>query len=163
MKQTTAHVLTLLLLLALLPLAAGAQHRGIIASAESGLPLRDCIVYANTGETDTTQWTGEYALSSNFTSVTIVKSDFLSYTLERSEMTDTLYLLPKFNTLAEVTVWGRHRPISKSAISSWQPSFIPNTPATGGIGGLNILGIFEPRHGLSKKQQEKHDEVIHGY
>lgn len=161
-KMQTVRPLTTLAFL-LLGLTAQAQRKGVIASAETGLPLRDCTIYTNNGQSYTTLWTGEYDITMPFQSVTIVKPNYMSYTLELSEMADTIYLLPRFNTLAEVTVWGKRRRFSKNAVSSWQPSYVPNTPATGGVGGLDILGIFEPKRGMSSKDKEKHEQVIREY
>lgn len=139
---------------------ASAQHHGIIANAETGVPLRDATIYTDRGETAVTDWQGAYAIDSTFLSATIVKSDFVSLTVEAAEMGDTLYLLPKFNTLAEVVVWGKRR-FSPNAVKSWQPSFVP-APSPG-IGGLDILGLFYRKRPMSKSDVEKHNEIMREY
>lgn len=143
--------------------ASTAQKRGVVANAETGVPMRDVAVYANTGKSATTDWRGVYLLPEEFQSVTIVKKDFVSLTLNATELTDTVYLLPRFNTLAEVVVWGKRRNFCKEAVSGWQPSFLPNLPVTGGIGGLDILGLFRKKRPMSEKLLQKHREIMREY
>lgn len=154
-------IFTTALLLSSLPVAA--QRHGVIANAETGVPLRDVAVYTNAGTTAVTDWRGEYRILVPFTSATIVKPDFVSLTVDAAEMTDTLYLLPRLNSLAEVVVWGKRRRYDPNAVSSWQPSFVPNTPATGGIGGLDIIGLFYKKRPMSTKDLEKHREIMREY
>lgn len=139
---------------------AGAQRRGVVANAETGVPLRDATIYTDRGNAYTTDWQGCFAIDSTFLSATIVKADFVSLTVEAAEMADTLYLLPKFNTLAEVVVWGKRR-FSPNAVKSWQPSYVP--APTSGIGGLDILGLFYRKRPMSQKEVEKHNEIMREY
>lgn len=133
----------------------------VVGNAETGVPMREVAIYTNTGKTYTTNWRGEAAIMSPFKSATIVKADFVSLTLDFSEMSDTIWLLPRFNTLSEVVVWGKGRMINKHATRSWEPSFLP--APTGGIGGLDILGLFTRKRAMNKRQVEKHKEVMREY
>lgn len=142
-------------------LCAAAQVRGVVANAETGVPLRGVAVYTNTGRSYTSDWRGQFAIDTTFTSATLVKADFVSLTVEARELLDTLYLLPRFNSLAEVTVWGKRRRFSPDAVRSWQPSFVP--PATGGIGGLDILGLFRRKRPMSKEEVQKHKQIMEEY
>lgn len=142
-------------------LTAGAQLHGVVANAETGVPLRDATVYTNNAQTVRSNWRGEFEIARPFTSATIVCPDFVSLTVEVAEMTDTLFLLPRFNTLAEVVVWGKRRRVPRNAVSGWQPSYVPN--GEGGIGGLDILGLFRRKRPMSSKEVEKHNEVMREY
>lgn len=150
---------TLLVLLA--SMTARAQIHGVIASAETGVPLRNVTIYTNTAKTVKTNWRGEYEIPSTFSSVTIVKKDYVSLTLNLSEMSDTLYLLPKFNSLSEVVVWGKRRSINPNALKrGFEPSFVPNS--TGGF-NFDFFSIFRKKRGLNRKELEKHNEIINNY
>ena len=83
-----------------------AQHGGVVVHMETGVPLRDVVVMTNTGERAKSDYRGQFQLTKPFTSLTLSHSGFVSLSLERSQMSDTLALMPQFNTLEEVTVWG---------------------------------------------------------
>lgn len=155
------HLLLASLLLLAVSAVGRAQLRGVVANAETGVPLRGATVYTNNAQSAVTDWRGQYALERPFTSATIVCPDFVSLTVEAVEMSDTLFLLPRFNTLAEVVVWGKRRSVSRQAVSGWQPSFVPKPSS--GIGGLDILGLFRRQRPMSRKEVEKHNEVMRDY
>ena len=74
-------------------------------------------------------------------------------------MSDTLYLLPKFNSLSEVVVWGKRRSINPNALKrGFEPSFVPNS-----TGGFDFFSIFRKKRGLNRKELEKHNEIINNY
>lgn len=155
-----ARIILLPLLLAVV-LPMWAQVRGIVANAETGVPLRDVTIYTNTSRTYTTDWRGMFTIDDTITSATLVKTDFVSLTVTAEELADTVYLLPRFNSLAEVVVWGKRRRFSRSAVSSWQPSYLP--PPTSGIGGLDILGLFQRKRPMNSKEVEKHEQIMREY
>lgn len=148
-----------LMLFFVIPVAV-AQKRGVIINMETGDPVRDVKIYTNTNKTATTDWRGQYYLKDYFTSVTISHPNYLSLTLNLYEMGDTIELLPRFNTLEEVVVYGR-RPMTFDAKRATRDARDYYTPNVGGF-SFDLFSLFR-RGGLNKKEREKHDEIIRTY
>lgn len=144
---------------------AFAQKKGVIVSMADGIPIRDVKIFTNTNKVATTNWRGEYTIKSYFTSVTITHSDYVSLTLNLYEMGDTIELLPKFHSLDEVVVYGKH-PMSFDAKKATRDARDYYTPNMGGGAGLmfnfDFFSLFT-KHGLNSKQKKKHDEIIKTY
>lgn len=71
-----------------------AQHGGVVVHMETGVPLRDVVVMTNTGERAKSDYRGQFQLTKPFTSLTLSHSGFVPLSLERSQMSDTLALMP---------------------------------------------------------------------
>lgn len=78
--------------------------------------------------------------------------------LERSQMSDTLALMPQFNTLEEVTVWGKGRHVEDKAVE--MPSYIRGFQSPS---GHDFLSIFQKHVGLNAKQRKKHRWIMENY
>ncbi|MCR5077026.1 MAG: hypothetical protein K6A82_03200 [Prevotella sp.] len=153
--------IALLLFFPLSFLSTHAQRKGVILNMETGVPLKDVRIYTNNGQIDTTDYTGFYYIPYKFSSITIVKADFVSLTLDVYEMTDTIELLPRFNTLNEVVIWGKRHKMTfdtKRALKD-----VPNyyTPKSGM--NFDFFSLFRSRTGLSREERRKHDEIIKNY
>ena len=75
-------------------------------------------------------------------------------------MPDTIELLPKFNTLDEVIIWGKKNRFSKNAKVKIEP-WLYNLPKTGF--SFDFSTLFNNRKKLNKQLKEKHDEIINSY
>ncbi|WP_028896001.1 hypothetical protein [Prevotella sp. HUN102] len=154
------HIAFFILFLAV-ALPSFSQRKGVIVSMETGVPIRDVKIYTNNGQIDSTNYRGEFQIKKDFSSITIAKASFVSLTLNHYEMTDTIQLLPKFNTLNEVIVWGKRKETTLNinrAIGDLTQYYTPKP-------GLNfdVISLFRRRQGLSKKEKQKHDEIIDTY
>lgn len=125
-----------------------------------GVPIRDVKIYTNTNSVATTNWKGEFSIDKYFTSVTITHKDYVSLTLNLYEMTDTIELLPKFETLDEVIVYGK-RKMSFDWKKATQDAKDYYTPPVGGF-SFDLSSLFR-RQGLNSKEKAKHDEIIKNY
>ena len=139
-------------------LYAVAQRSSVVVHMETGVPMRGVIVITNSGERATSDYQGRFLLSKPYTSLTLTHSGFVPLSLERSQMTDTIALMPQFNTLEEVTIWGRGRHVESKAVE--MPGYIKNF---GGPSGHDFLSIFKKRVGLNAKQRKKHQWIIDNY
>ena len=88
----------------------------VVCDIETGVPVRDVKVHLNTGKQCVTDYRGRWLPDSTFESATVTHPRYLSRVVERWELNDTLYLLPKCNTLGDVTVWGVDRRGIKSMV-----------------------------------------------
>lgn len=140
---------------------AMAQKKGVIINMETGDPVRDVKIYTNTNKTATTDWRGQFSIKDYFTSVTITHPNYLSLTLNLYEMTDTIEILPRFNTLEEVVVYGK-RPMTFDVQKATRDARDYYTPKVGGF-SFDFFSLFHKRGGLSSKEREKHDEIIKTY
>ena len=134
------------------------QHGGVVVHMETGVPLRDVVVMTNTGERAKSDYRGQFQLTKPFTSLTLSHSGFVPLSLERSQMSDTLALMPQFNTLEEVTVWGKGRHVEDKAVE--MPSYIRGFQSPS---GHDFLSIFQKHVGLNAKQRKKHRWIMENY
>lgn len=149
------------LLLALTLFASGrvaAQQGGVVVNMETGVPVRDVVVITNAGERVKTDYRGQFQLAKSFRSLTLTHSGYVALSMERAQMTDTIALLPKFNTLEEVVVWGRNRHVEEKAIE--MPAYLKQFK---GPSGHDFLSIFKKRAGLNARQRKKHQWIIENY
>jgi len=99
-------------------LKAGAQGVVVIADIETRVPVRNVTVRTNTSRQAVTDYTGTFYLAEDYQSATLTHMNYLSRTLTRKEMKDTVFLLPKTHTLSEVTIWGEERKNTKALVRS---------------------------------------------
>lgn len=138
---------------------AKAQKHGTIINVEDGLPIRDVKIYTNTNKTATTNWLGEYNIYTDFKSATISHGKYMSITLKKEEMRDTIYLLPKMYTLDEVIVWGK-RPYFTQSKQIARDASMYAPPGAGK--GFDFFSLFKKKP-MNKKQRKRHDEIIRSY
>lgn len=102
---------TVVVLHVLVCMDAAAQHRIIVVDMETNVPIRNVIVQYYNGKTDTTIWDGSFVLDSIVADtchgdITLRRSGYMMRKLNYEELTDTIDLLPSFNALTEVVVYG---------------------------------------------------------
>lgn len=154
-------ILLLLFMLSCTFLTAQAQRKGVILNMETGIPIRDVKIYTNNGQVATTDYTGTYHIPQPFKSVTIVKPSFVSLTMNAYEMTDSIELLPRMNTLSEVVVWGNRRRTTLNVQRAMKDNKDYYTPKAGF--SFDLFSIFNAKKGLNKKERRRHDEIIQTY
>lgn len=151
-----------------------AQQRFIVIDMETKVPLRDVKVVC--GDTlYTTKWDGSFALDSTLVSswkgdsttvvVEMSKPGYMTHRLTAAELTDTLELLPTFNKLSEVVVWGQNRQgvipfvISPTSADPLEGATPPTCSFTVDImGGIENLLTHKKR-----KRQAKVREILKNY
>ena len=92
--------------------AAYAQRRFVVINMETKVPVRNVVVKYGKDTQSCTIWDGSFMLDSLLTDtstqpIVLSRSGFL--TLTASELTDTIEMLPSFNALTEVIIYGKRK------------------------------------------------------
>ena len=77
---------------------------------ESRVPLRDVLVYTDNNQNTKTIWDGTFSLKEGFDRISFSHPLYEKRYVLKSELKgDTIFLLPKMNTLREVVIYGERR------------------------------------------------------
>lgn len=160
--------------------------RVVVIDMETKVPLRDVCVKWGSGDCTSTIWDGSFLLDSVVTeridSVEVANGDsvlggmslrfskpgYLARELRFSELTDTVELLPSFNKLSEVVIWGKYRqktigftltPPTKDEIAELRG---PQSGASIGVGDI-MKGIENLLTYKKRKRTKKIKENIAKY
>lgn len=140
---------------------AYAQRRGVIISMDTKVPLRNVKIYTNNNINTSTNYRGEFYIPYAFESLTLSHPDYVSLTLANYEMNDTIELLPRFNTLSEVVIWGKSHKMGFDAKRATIDARDYYTPLPGF--NFDFFSIFKRKHGLNAEERRKHKEIIENY
>ena len=89
--------------------SAGAQQF-IVADMESRVPLRDVLVHTDDNQDTRSIWDGTFLLKDGFNRISLSHPLYEKRYVLKSELKgDTIFLLPKMNTLREVVIYGERR------------------------------------------------------
>lgn len=133
----------------------------VVCDIETGVPLREVKVHLNTGRTCVTNYRGQWQTDSTFESATVSHPRYLSRVVQRTELQDTLYLLPKGNTLGDVTVWGVDRRGIKGMMKQ-SPSGLAAYAPSGGLVSFNFFDLFRKKP-LNSKARKKNRELLENW
>ena len=94
--------------------SAYAQRRFVVINMETKVPVRNVVVKYGKDTQSCTIWDGSFMLDSLLTDtctqpIVLSRSGFLTLTLTASELTDTIEMLPSFNALTEVIIYGKRK------------------------------------------------------
>lgn len=156
-----ARFLTIFILCSWLTNAKG-QVSAVVVN-EAGLPIRNLTVTTDAGTAYTTNFRGIFSIKENFKTITIAGHGYLSRIMNRSEITDTIMLLPYM--LNEFVVYGKRRDkthFKKNPFRKADPTTGVRKPT--GINLLGWLNIFDrKRHRSSKKEREMNEKIWREY
>lgn len=133
----------------------------VVCDIETGVPVRDVKVHLNTGKQCVTDYRGRWLPDSTFESATVTHPRYLSRVVERWELNDTLYLLPKCNTLGDVTVWGVDRRGIKSMVKRSTSDRAAYSPPAG-MFSFDFFDIFRKKP-LNAKARKKNRELLENW
>lgn len=148
MKQ--AMVLFVLLWMAV---ATHAQLNAVVANMETLVPIREAIIYTDTGRDALSSWDGRFCLRDSFNSITVTHPHFVARVMNKDEFSegDTILLIPKQGYLGEVEVWGKKRDKSKSfLLRKTDAQLLQSQPQ-----GFNLLGLIRHAKKLIKGDHDK--------
>lgn len=156
---TFACMLALLcVLFLLLPATACPQVRGVVVSTETGVPVRDVVLYTDVGHKVVTAWDGTYCLPDSFASVTLAHPKYERRVMLRSEMGDTINLIPALYALTEVVVIGRRRSYKNDFyIPKEELKMLENQSGKGGF------SPGEMRRQAKKRQRQRLQRILDNY
>lgn len=89
---------------------ADAQKRFVVIDMETGVPQRDVRVRWSKNNETYTIWDGSFNVDSVRDSVEIFKYGYMTRIMKPEEMTDTIGILPTYNKLSEVVIYGFYKP-----------------------------------------------------
>lgn len=147
-----------LLVCHLLFLTGWAQDSCVIVDKETGTPIRHVNVTTDKGERWTTDYRGRVAIRGHFTSATISHASYLTRIVERPELKDTLWLLPRENRLSEVVVWGEEKKNINSVVKSATANLAAYAPPQSGI-SFDFAQLLRKKP-LSRKARKKNKQLL---
>lgn len=133
-----------------------AQHRYVVVDMETGVPQREVRVRWNRGQETHSIWDGSFTADSVRDSLEIFKPGYMTRIMKPEELTDTIGILPTFNKLSEVVIYGINRPrkfgwtmkpLTKEEIASMNSK-------RPGI-NVNIMGSIEKLLTHKKRKRQK--------
>lgn len=135
-----------------------AQVKCVIADMETRVPIRNVKIFTDKGDVYVTDYTGQLKIDKPFVSANVSHVSYLERKARREEMHDTLYLLPKENTLNTLYVWGKERQRIKSLAASAVADASSYAPP-GGIATFDFFSMFEKKP-LDKKTRKKNKNLL---
>ena len=82
----------------------------VVADMESRVPLREVIIHTDDNQGTKTIWDGTFSLNEGFERISFSHPLYEKRYVLKSELKgDTIFLLPKMNTLREVVIYGERR------------------------------------------------------
>lgn len=146
---------------------------------ETKVPLRDVSVRWDRNKEVSTLWDGSFTLDSIATdtartdtcderTITLSKPGYLERVMQISQITDTIELLPAFNKISEVVVWGKYKPrtmtfsLNGTSQDKLADAKAPSAGASIGVGDI-MLGIENLINYKKRKRQKRVKEVLENY
>lgn len=142
-----------------------AQRRIVVVDMETRVPVRNVVVQYGKDTDCTTIWDGSAlldTLADCFRDKNIImrRSGYMTRTLVYEELTDTIELLPSFNALGEVVIYGKKREqqfqwsLPKSYDVSRSMSSVPALRAnTDILGAIDKLFSYKRRKRLEEAKK----------
>ena len=157
--HTKNGIRTLLLLLSFTVAPARAQVRFMLMDMEVYEPVADVVIYTDRKDTFRSDSRGRVVIDKPFGSLTFTHRNYIHRTLRRSELTDTVRLLPKSVTINEVVITAKRPAISQQIFSS-----VENEARNYGQSpsGMDFLMVFK-RNKVSRRVREKARKAVEDY
>lgn len=159
----------LLIGLSLIVFTSVEAQQFVVADMESRVPLRDVLVYTDNNQNTKTIWDGTFSLKEGFDRISFSHPLYEKRYVLKSELKgDTIFLLPKMNTLREVVIYGERRfdkrmaemikPSPQQVERDKLPQVIPAGPDVLAL----ALWIFENTIGkkIEKRKRRKNEQEI---
>lgn len=166
--------LTLLMILPVAGRAIGQMSTGrlvsetsrtlVVVNIETGVPVRDILVYTDDGQEVRTDWDGTFSLQEGYGRLTFSHTAYEKRIMLRDELDgDTIQLIPNQFALREVVIYGKRRDMNKERTFVMSPTDAQLMQAT--PQGFNPLGLLalgyeaiwgkKVRHRHAMKEQKR--------
>lgn len=113
----------------------------VVVNIETGVPVRDILVYTDDGQEARTNWDGTFTLHEGYGRLTFSHPAYEKRIMLPEELDgDTIQLIPNQFALREVVIYGKRRDMDKErtfAMSSTDVQLMQSTPQ-----GFNPLGLL---------------------
>ncbi len=138
---------------------ACAQAQCVIVDKETRTPIRDVKVATDKGEVAVTDYQGRVRVEGACKSATISHVSYLQRRVDRQELRDTLWLLPKENRLGEVVVVGKDPNNLVSDVVKSATADAPMYAPPKALAEFDFFKMFEKKP-LSKKARTKNKQIL---
>lgn len=133
-----------------------ALRKLVVADMETRIPIRDVIAFTGAGYRDTTNYRGICHIPIEFDTLTVFKSNYLAEKITPSEVKDTVFLLPNYNRIGEVTVWGKDRAKElQENVEKWTNKAIKENPTTSTGFSIDFANMLDARRRRDMKHLNK--------
>ena len=105
-----------------------------------------------------TDYRGVAEIGGTFKSATISHASYLTRYVERAELRDTIWLLPRENRLSEVVVWGNKQQQIQAVVKSATEDLASYAPPNSGI-PFDFAELIRKKP-LSRKARKKNKELL---
>lgn len=142
-------------------LMAHAQLSGVVYDMETRMPVAKANIFVNPKGVVTTDYRGRFFIDKSCSSVTVSHVNYENRVLKRSEVRDTVWLLPKLNAVDDVVIIG-HKPkigfdIRHTVVKS--ASSVPRQP-----GGFDFFKWFDrSQKRKTGKERERYQNIMKNY
>lgn len=152
----------LFLFILMYPRYSVAQIVGTVIDMESHTPMKGVEVIVNGRYADkvVTDYTGRFTVAGDVKELTFIRQGYESLLLKKAELKDTIELLPSYNRVGEVIVYGKmpgkHIPMMAQLTKELKEMvLVPkgNQVASGDF--LGWLRVFEKGYVSAKKRKER--------
>lgn len=101
---------------------ADSVRRFVVVNIETGVPIRDVLVYTDDGQEAHSIWDGTFPLSAGFEALTLSHPRFEKRVMLREEVAkDTIALIPNQFAIHEVIIYGQRRDKTKQMNIAMSP------------------------------------------
>lgn len=138
-----------------------AQRRYVVRDMETGTPLRGVTVIFNGIDScrTATDYTGTFTAPDSVRTLVLSHPKYEKRPMDRSEMTDTVELLPNMNKLNEVVIRGKMRTISPKVFSDVKMAAL-TAPVNKGTMNFDMMNLLTYR---KRKKTQKRIKSIENY
>ena len=138
---------------------AGAQTRFMVMDMEVYEPVADVTVYTDRRDVYHSDKQGRVVIDRPFSSLTLSHKNYVHRTLRKSELRDTIRLLPKSVTINEVVITAKRPTASQQIFKSVKDEAMQYGTAPSGRDFLKFL----QRNKVRRKIREKARKAVEDY
>ena len=153
--------LSSLVVLLLIVVTVRAQRKVLLLDSDTNMPIAGVSVKTDEGESVTSDGRGIATLTMPFDTVRFSHLKYNPEMLKKSEVRDTIYLIPTVHLLPEVTVT-ELAPEIKALIKGWAAIGAAQGAAMAprGIASFDFANMLDRRRRRDKKHLEKAKDVL---
>lgn len=138
----------------------GAQVTAVVYDIETHMPVNGVTAFINPKGTTTTDRYGRFFFSGRVHSVTLTHVGYEKRVLYKSEVRDTIFLLPKLNVVDGVVIIGKKPKVSVDMNKISRDAAL-SAPVSGGM-NFDFFSIFRKKK-KSGKEREKFNKLMRDY
>lgn len=136
-----------------------AQYSAVVLDLETKRQIAGVSVYVNPNGIVKTDSVGRFFINGEFNSVTLTRQGYESLTLSKSELPDSIWLLPNRRSLDEVVIIG-HKPKINFKYKNVEMFDNLTRPR---VTGLDLMSIFDFKGKKKAKRRRKIKKILDNY